>query len=304
VLTGKPVHTTQLAKPEKELEKNESSILTALWFFMEACYHSAARSSFAEDIQNICSAFEALLKTSKKGDTAKQVSKGLQKLFSKQTPSRIEKVISSKPVKERKDVIRRLDEWVKALYAVRNAYTHGKTVREYFFWERSIWQDSFEIFRLAANRTILNKPEQRLPAGSALEKRLMSVSYFDAAVSFFAKKGTWMNAGRKRGSIQTLKELVRKTRTLDPGLVESISSLGKLRQSLFNLCTAIFNVLGRSGNTDLLRIKEAMLRAYGESREASGKLDVDRYIRKVAPRFALLTPGVPFAGRSICSAPR
>ena len=56
---------------------------------------------------------------------------------------------------------------------------------------------------------------------------------------------------------------------------------------------------GRSRNADLLRIKDAMLRAYAESRDASGKLDTDRYIRKVAPRFALLTPGVPFARRSI-----
>ncbi|MGC2743761.1 MAG: hypothetical protein WA672_11265, partial [Candidatus Angelobacter sp.] len=40
---------------EQELKIAESRTLTALWFLMEACYRSASRSGFAEDIQNICS---------------------------------------------------------------------------------------------------------------------------------------------------------------------------------------------------------------------------------------------------------
>ena len=207
--------------------------------------------------------------------------------------------LSQRRKRERKEVIQRLDEWVKALYKVRNAYTHGKVVNEYFFGGRSLWQDAFEIFRLAANRTILIKPEKRLPAGSALEKRLMSVLYFDEAVSFFGKKGDWMNAGRKRREVQTLKEMVRKARTLGPELVESISSLGVLRQGLFNMCTASFNVVERSNRAVVLQVKEAMCRAYAESRDAKGKLDTDKYIRKVAPRFSLGMPGLPFASRSI-----
>jgi hypothetical protein len=242
----------------QELKKNQSSILTALWFFMEACYHSAARSSFAEDIQNICSAFEALLEVKKKGDSAKQVSDRLQKVFSKQTPSRTEKVVSRKNKRERQDVIKRLDEWVKALYNVRNAYTHGKSVNEYFFGERSLWQDAFEIFRLAANRTILKKPEQRLPFGSALEKRVMSVRYFDEAVGFFSKKREWMNTGKKaKGSIQVLKETIRKSRTLDPELVESISSVNVLRQALFNMARQSITWL--SGQKLLIYCKSKML---------------------------------------------
>jgi hypothetical protein len=283
-----------------ELTKTQSSVLTALWFFMEACYHSAARSSFAEDIQNICSAFEALLEVDKKGDSAKQVSDRLKKLFSKQTPSRIEKALSRKNIRERQDVIKRLNEWVKALYNIRNAYTHGKTVNEYFFGERSLWQDAFEIFRLAANRTILKKPEKRLPFGSALEKRLMSVHYFDEAVGFFSKKSGWINTGKKvRGSIQVLKETIRKTRTLDPELVESVSSVRALRQALFNMCTAIYKVVDRSKTTDLAQTKDAMQRAYTKSRDAKGKLNIDTYIRKVAPRFHFWNPLVPFAGKSI-----
>jgi len=291
---------------EQELKRAESRTLTALWFLMEACYRSASRSSFAEDIQNICTALEALLDVSRKGDSAKQVSDRLQILFSTQAPSPVEKAISQKPKKERKEVLERLDGWVKALYQVRNSYTHGKEVKEYMFGERSIWQDSFEIFRLAANRTILKTPERHPSNGSALEKRLMSVQYFDEAVSFFSKKGEWMNTGKKTKScVLLLKETVRKARTLDPQLVEWISSVQVLRQALFNLCTAILraleatNLAKRSDHSELDTIKQAMEQAYVEAQEPSGKLNTDKYIRRVAPRLAFWTPVVPFAGKSV-----
>ena len=87
---------------------------------------------------------------------------------------------------------------MQALYRVRNDYTHGKRVKTYVFGERSIWQDAFEIFRLAANRSMLGIPERRPEWGSMLEKRLMSVSYYDEVVSFFSKKGEWMTVERKK----------------------------------------------------------------------------------------------------------
>jgi hypothetical protein len=72
----------------------------------------------------------------------------------------------------------------------------------------------------------------------------MSVQYFDEAVVFFSKKSEWMNAGKKTKScVLLLKDTVRKARTLDPELVEWISSVRVLRQALFNLCTAILRAL-------------------------------------------------------------
>ncbi len=291
---------------QEELKKTESRILTALWFFMESCYRSASRSGFAEDIQNICSALEALLDVSKKGDSANQVWDRLQSLFLPQAQSRIEKAISQAPGIERQEVLERLKQWIQALYNVRNAYTHGKEVNEYLFGERSIWQDAFEIFRLAANRTILNAPERHPRDGSLLEKRLMSVLYFDEAVSFFSKKREWMNPGKQTDErICGLTETLRKTKVLDPELVQSILSIQALRQALFNICTAICRVLdsaslaGRSDATELVSIEDAMIQAYRESRGLDGKLNVDAYIRRVAPRFALWTPTLPFAGESI-----
>jgi hypothetical protein len=181
----------------KEISKGESRLLTGLWFLHQASYRSAYRSNYAEDIQNICSAFEAILDISKKGDSARQVSERAQKLFRALAPSRIEKSLSNRPRRERAAVLQKLDEWMNALYGVRNEYTHGKPVTSYIFGERSIWQDAFEIFRLAANRVILNAPERCPVRGSMLEKRLMSVGYFDEAVAFFSKKGEWMNVGKK-----------------------------------------------------------------------------------------------------------
>ena len=291
---------------EKQLEKPESRILTALWFFMQACHRSAFRSGFAEDIQNICTALEALLDISKKGDSAKQVSDRLRSLFSNQAASSVEQAISRRTKPERQEVLQRLDEWVEALYNVRNAYTHGKDVGDYLFGERSIWQDAFEIFRLAANRTILKTPERRPQHGSQLEKRLMSIVYFDEAVAFLNKKGEWMNRGKKsKECVQGLKEVSRKSRTLDPQLVESISSVRTLRQALFNICTAICHalekssVMRRSDADQLVSVKEAMQQAYRESKAPDGRLTTDMYIRKVAPRLNLWTPSLPFAGETV-----
>jgi len=266
---------------------------------MEACYHSASRSTFAEDIQNICTAFEALLEVSKKGDSAKQVSEQLRKLFTKRALSRVQKKSTRTNTRERKEVMKGLDEWVGALYQIRNAYTHGKSVRNYVFGERSVWQDSFEIFRLSANRKILSRPEPCPPSGSALEKRLMSVVYFDQVVRFISKKGPWMIAGRKRLAVATLKEVITKARTLDPELVESIAGVGSLQQGLFNLFTATFNVLERSSNSALLQIRDAMHKAFRECRNDKGGLDMDAYLRVLAPRLPIFPSGLPFAGNSI-----
>lgn len=288
------------------LHRHDSRALTALWFFMEACYRSAFRSSFAEDIQNICTAFEALLSVRRRGDSSKQVSSQLQAIFKAQAATPIERATSQRPSKERKEVLQRLDKWVQALYAVRNAYTHGNEVSDYLFGERSIWQDAFEIFRLAANRVILKSPERHPPNGSALEKRLMSVPYFDLVASFFNKKGDWMIPGRKsKQCVRALKEAVRQARTLDPELVESVSSVKVLRQALFNICSAIHKLLDRRNfgrrpdRAELDALNEAMGTAYADSRDAQGKLNTDVYLRRVAPRLRLSMSGLPFAGKSV-----
>jgi hypothetical protein len=299
-----PTSTNLFSALEQELLKPESRILTALWFLLESSYRSASRAGFAEDIQNICTAFEALLDVTKKGDSARQVSDGLRGVFKKRAPSSIEKAISGRrSINEREIVLKRFSEWVNALYGVRNAYTHGKPVGSYIFHERSIWQDAFEIFRLAANRVILSKYERSESTASTIEKRLMSVTYFDETVGYFSKKGDWINLRKKRETVRDLKEAIRKSRAMDPQLVESISSLSALRKAIFNMCTATARVLEdasvpvKSDAKELLSILALMQKAYLDSRGIvpGDKLDTDAYIRKVAPRFTFWTPGLPIA---------
>ena len=123
----------------------------------------------------------------------------------------------------------------------RNEYSHGKVVTTFRFGERSIWEDAFEIFRLAADRVILRSPERKPPNGSLLEKRLMSVAYYDVTTAFFSKKDQWLEG--KRASSASIKEAIRKARTLDPELVETISSQKVLKQALFNICWKIYRTL-------------------------------------------------------------
>jgi hypothetical protein len=290
---------------EKELSESESRLLTGLWFLHQASYRSAYRSNYAEDLQNICSAFEAILDITEKGDSARQVSERLKKLFRPLAPSPIQAALSKRATPERAEVLDRLSQWINELYRVRNDYTRGKSVRSYVFGERSIWQDTFEIFRLAANRRILNIPERHPDWGSMLEKRLMSVTYFDDAVGFFGKKdGEWMTVGKKkREYVLRLKEVIRKSRTLDPQLVESVANLKLLRQSLFNICTKVCRTLEKTDPEKLSSESKSILpqlhAAFDASRTPSGKLDTDAYVRKVTPRLSFWVPGTPMEGRSI-----
>jgi hypothetical protein len=287
-----------------ELKVRESRLLTGLWFLHQASYRSAYQSSFAEDIQNICSAFEAILDVTKRGDSSKQVSEHLKKLFRPLAASPIQAALSRRPVPERPEVLDTLGRWVEALYLVRNEYTHGKTVTSYVFGERSIWQDTYEIFRLATNRKILGTPERCPGRGSFLEKRLMSVTYFDDAIRFFSKKdGEWMRVGKKTpGLLLRFKEIIRRSRTLDPSLIESIASLKLLRQSLFNICTKICRTLENADPEKLSSDSGAILRrlhaAFDASRTPSGQLDTDAYIRAVAPRLNFWIPATPMEGRA------
>jgi hypothetical protein len=289
----------------KEIAKRESRLLTGLWFLHQASYRSAYRSDYAEDIQNMCSAFEAILNIKRKGDSANQVSERMRTLFRRLARSRVKKALSKRSGRERTEVLDRLGAWINALYQIRNEYTHGKPIISFVFGERSIWQDAFEVFRLTANRVILGAPERCPEWGSALEKRLLSVAYFDEAVTFFSKKGEWINTGKKKkGQIPLFKEIIRKSRSLDPQLVESISSLKSLRQSLFNLCTKICRTLEKAKLQSRLPEESAailseMQTAYSESRSKDGALNTDHYIRKVAPRLSFWVPAIPMEGRSI-----
>src|ERR1019366_260386 len=107
---------------------------------------------YAEDIQNMCTAFEALLNIGPKGDSAKQVASAMVDLFRNQAPTAADELTPKPPDAERPEVLTQLAKWVEKLYEIRNAYTHGKTVLDFFFEGRSVWQDAFEVFRLAANR--------------------------------------------------------------------------------------------------------------------------------------------------------
>jgi len=288
---------------DRELRRAESRLLTGLWFLHQAAYRSAYRSNYAEDIQNICSAFEAILDVKERGDSAKQVSERLKKLFRRLSPSPIQAALCKRATPERAEVLDRLGQWVQALYRVRNDYTHGKRVKTYVFGERSIWQDAFEIFRLAANRKMLGIPERRPEWGSMLEKRLMSVSYFDEVVPFLSKKGEWTKVDRKKPEyIAHFKEIIRKSRTLDPQLVESITNLRPLRQALFNTCTKVCRTLEKTDSSKLSSESKAMLvKLYAAytSCSSGGKLNLDAYIRKIAPRLNFWVPASPMEGRSI-----
>lgn len=149
-------------------------------------------------------------------------------------PTVVQAETSKRAKPERQEVLDRLGQWVRDLYAIRNDYTHGKPVKDHRFGEPSVWQDAFEIFRLAANRKILRAPEPHPFWGSALEKLLMSVSYLDEVVAFFGKKDERWIVGRKEPQdIRRIKDVVRKARTLDPQLVESVTNVKIIRQALF-----------------------------------------------------------------------
>jgi len=312
----------------KELAKAESRILTALWFLMEACYRSSSRSSFAEDIQSICTALEALLNIERKGYSSEQVSEKLKSVFKSQAASAEDELSSRSPAPERPEVLERLGQWIGALYDVRNAYTHGKAVEDYLFYERSLWQDAFEVFRLAANRLILERPEYRGDGASLLEKRLMSVSYFDDVVDVFASKEWIQITPTVNDTIFTklkllgirlvyfllrrtkperqdiLREAIRKGRALDPELVESVTGLKKLRQSLYNICSACYMTLKQSdlsARPDVQQLRAFVARCDQAYRNASKSdtFDTDAYIRKIAPAIDSLAVAVPLQTRDI-----
>lgn len=115
-----PTAANLFLKLQKEMGEKDSRIMIGLWFFHQACYLSVTRSGYAEDIQNLCSAFEAILDVSKKGDSSKQVADRLKALFRDLAPTYVEAALSKPPSKERPAVLRQLDLWVKALYTVRN----------------------------------------------------------------------------------------------------------------------------------------------------------------------------------------
>jgi hypothetical protein len=285
---------------ERELTKSESRLLIGLWFFHQACYRSITRSGYAEDIQNLCSAFEAILNVSKKGNSSRQVAGLLKKVFRPLSPSPVEAAISKRPGNERPAVLKRLDEWVRALYDVRNEYSHGKVITTIRFGERSIWKDAFEIFRLAANRVILGTPERKPTNGSLLEKRLMSVDYYDAATAFFAKKDQWL--APKQASSPSIKEAIRKARSLDPGLVETISNPKALRQALFNIGAKIHRTLLVRQNRlspTYLSVFKGLQDAFAASRVTKGSVDIEVYLKHVSPHLTNWVPGMPIEATRI-----
>jgi len=281
---------------EAQLQKPDSGLLTALWFLYQSTFRSPSRSSFTEDIQNICTALEALVKTTRKGDTGNQVCEALVRIFTPQATTAADALEKRSPSPERTDVLQELEAWVRKLYEIRNAYTHGRTTFDFFFHGRSIWQDAFDIFRTAANRVILGRPESRCLDGSRLEKQLMSVRYFDAAVSVLADKQCWMPGGKRLAIATELDEVIRMGETFDPGLVESITSLKNLRQALFNICMTAWTCIenAAAGSIDG-KDRDELLNYFRESyREClAPKINPDAFIRRIAPRMSMWVPALP-----------
>jgi hypothetical protein len=226
--------------------------------------------------------------------------RALTNLFRNQAPTPADDLVGKSPDPELPEVLDQLVKWVEKLYEIRNSYTHGKTVLDYFLNRRSVWQDAFEVFRLSANRVILGRPERRPMDGSMLEKRLMSVRYFDEVVALLWDRGKWLPNGKKLGSgAITLDDAIRKGRALDPGLVETINSLSHLRQALFNICTFVRRTLEQLKEKECdSRNVEKMLEEFGEAYSSSStpKLDPNAYIRKIAPRLTMWVPAIPIQG--------
>ena len=284
---------------DAELRKPYSRFLTALWFLQQATFRSAAHSSFAEDIQNLCTSFEALLNINRKGDSAKQVAIALVNLFRNQAPTAADAFLSKEPDPERPEVLTQLEKWVKKLYEIRNSYTHGKTVLDFFFEGRSVWQDAFEILRLAANRVILHRPEQKPLQGSMLEKRLMSVQYFDHVARVLCNRDIWTVDGKRVDTDPiALDDAIRKGQSLDPELVESITSLMHLRQALFNICMVVWVSLETCGRSECDgRNVEKLLQEFQDAYSSSSnpKIDLDVFIRRITPRINMWVPAISVA---------
>jgi hypothetical protein len=281
---------------EAHLQKPDSGLLTALWFLYQSTFRSPSRSSFTEDIQNICTALEAFVKTTRKGDTGNQVCEALVRIFTPLAPDAADAWAKRTAPPERTEVLQELEAWVRKLYEIRNAYTHGKTTFDFFFHGRSIWQDAFDIFRMAANRVILSRPEPRCLDGSRLEKRLMSVRYFDAAVGVLADKQRWMPGGKHLAVTPNLDEVIRMGATFDCGLVESITSLKNLRLALFNICMTAWTCIENATASNIDgKDRDELLKSFRESyREClTPKINTDAFVRRIAPKMSMWVPDLP-----------
>lgn len=284
----------------KLLQRSRSNTLRALGFFFQSKFKSVTRASFAEDIQNICTAFESLVGTTRKGDTADQVTLALCSLFRHTEPF----ITRKSQGKEDLDVLRRLEDWTRRLYAIRNSYTHGKKVTSYEFEGRSVWKDAFEVFRLAANRKLLRKPEPRplLGQATALASLLMSDKYLHQFVHRFQN-------GRKvyaafRASAQErrkIRSVVDHTNAVDRQQLQVFPSCSKLEQALYGLSCFIYlgirNSRPRLHEAAIRRgeFLSAMDKAY-QNASASGSLKRREYVSQVAATMTQGEPGVPFIG--------
>lgn len=278
---------------DPELRKAQSSILASLWFFLQARFCSGSRSSYAEDVQNMCTAFEALLDVRKKGDSAKQVSDGLTAVFTPLAPNAVDKLEGRSSSSEAADVLDQLKQWVLALYEVRNAYTHGKPVVDYVFCGRSIWQDSFEVFRLAANRVILQRPERRSLHGSELAKLLMSEVYLDELIREFRHGRELFRAQQSDPQVRRkIRTLLDRAWVVDPERVVAIYGLRQFRQALYGLTCLLYLGLKDASNSDqrvaagcrdLVSGLEAAYQTTESEKLQGGSFDVWAYLRRVAP---------------------
>jgi hypothetical protein len=222
-----------------ELTKNESRLLTALVFFFHANFRAASRSSREEDIQNVCSAFEALLEVEERGDTATRVSRQLQVLFREKLD-----VINEKTESESEDVLKQLDLWVEALYRIRNAYTHGKPTPSGVLAGGSLWHEMFELFALAANRKILGRPESLTWFDSPLSKLLMPCARLDAFIRMFRSgrhlyQETMSDPAKRTAVAKVLLDL----RDVETDRIASIPSVEHFERALFSLSCFTYRVL-------------------------------------------------------------
>ena len=276
-----------------ELKKEDSRLLTSLWFFFQANFRSGTRASYAEDIQNICTAFEALLDIQNPPSTAVKVAQELRELFRKNEQNGMDAFVNRPPSDESELVLNMLKEWVKTLYRVRNSHSHGTKVKEYLFYGRSIWQDSFEIYILACNRILLNRPEQRPLRGTSLSKLLVSEFYLDQFISHLKLGRTLLTKCKvEPKTLETTIRILRAVIEIDPERVTWIASVAQFQNALYCLCTIAFQgvkgailanpALGSAGNEIVAALDRAYATAAEEKESKNIHFPIDTYLKHAA----------------------
>ena len=281
---------------DAELKKQTSRVLKAIEFFLQANFESESRSTYAEDIQNICTAVEALLDLQDRGKTGEQVGERLANLFQSTARTPTDIYLNRPASDESPEALQQLKKWVNELYLIRNSYTHGKNVLKYRFNGRSVWQDAFEVFRLALNRSILKRPERRPAHGTELSKLLMSNIYIEDFIRAF-QNGRKVYQAAEDDPTERLRivTLLEKSKIIDPERVEFIRSPSQFDQALYGMSCFIYYSAKKAKASELV---SRMEKVYQEttSNSAGKSFDCESYLRMLAPNLGSSDAHFPILG--------